>query len=186
MRSALHHRSSSDHARPAANRAPEETPGENGQGLIVEEVLPFIEWEHQGCLRANRPKEIGVKTFFRQECRGPCDGGELNPDLVAGAVGRILGIVPAGGFPEAYAGKNSLTWPSLVPRREQTFLSPAVPTAPPSGPCARPRSADARGGFVCGDIGCYAMGSLFPAAGVPHGQDPPCHGIGDGPGFRIR
>ena len=66
------------------------------QILVVEEVLPFLE-EQVKILAAEQMREIGMKTFF-----GKNDGtlpmtGELNPDLVAAAIGRILGIEPPDG-----------------------------------------------------------------------------------------
>ncbi len=86
--------------------------------LIVEEVLPFLE-EQVKILAAEQTREIGMKSFF-----GKNDGtlpmtGELNPDLVAAAIGRILGIEPMT-IPAAYGEKLRML-AGLIPRREQTF-----------------------------------------------------------------
>ena len=63
------------------------------QILVVEEVLPFLE-EQVKILAAEQMREIGIKTFFgKNEGTLPMTG-ELNPDLVAAAIGRILGIEP--------------------------------------------------------------------------------------------
>ena len=131
------------------------------QILIVEEVLPFLE-EQVKILAAEQMREIGMKTFF-----GKNDGtlpmtGELNPDLVAEAIGRILGIEPPE-VPAAY-GEKLRAFAGLAPRREQTFC-PGCPHRASYWAIREALQRDGRGGFVCGDIGCYAMASLFPAAG---------------------
>ena len=131
------------------------------QILIVEEVLPFLE-EQVKVLAAEQVREIGIKSFF-----GKNDGtlpmtGELNPDLVAAAIGRILGI-EIKTIPAAY-GEKLRTFAGLVPRREQTFC-PGCPHRASYWSIREALQRDGRGGFVCGDIGCYAMASIFPAAG---------------------
>ncbi|MBE0558232.1 MAG: indolepyruvate ferredoxin oxidoreductase, partial [Proteobacteria bacterium] len=145
--------------------------------LIVEEVLPFLE-EQVKVLATEQAREIGIKTFF-----GKNDGalpmvGELNPDLVARAVGRILEIEPPG-LPEAYRGKV-LAYASFVPRREQTFC-PGCPHRASFWSIREALQRDSRGGFVCGDIGCYAMASLFPAAGFHTSKT--LHAMGSGTGL---
>jgi indolepyruvate ferredoxin oxidoreductase, alpha subunit len=131
------------------------------QILIVEEVLPFLE-EQVKILAAEQAREIGMKTFF-----GKNDGmlpmtGELNPDLVAEAIGKILKIEP----PEVPAdyGEKLREFAGLAPRREQTFC-PGCPHRASYWAIREALRRDGRGGFVCGDIGCYAMACIFPAAG---------------------
>jgi len=145
--------------------------------LIVEEVLPFIE-EQVKVLAAEQAREIGIKTFY-----GKNDGtlpmvGELNPDLVARAVGRILEIEPPT-LPAAYREKLR-TFASLAPRREQTFC-PGCPHRASFWSIREALQRDSRGGFVCGDIGCYAMASLFPAAGFHTSKT--LHAMGSGTGL---
>ena len=145
--------------------------------LIVEEVLPFIE-DQVKILAADWAREIGIKTFY-----GKYDGilpmvGELNPDLVATAVGRILGIEPPllpAEYRERLRGLEG-----ILPRREQTFC-PGCPHRASFWLIREALQRDHRGGFVCGDIGCYAMASLFPAAGF--GTSKTLHAMGSGTGL---
>lgn len=129
--------------------------------LIVEEVLPFLE-DQVKILAAEKAGEIGIKTFY-----GKNDGalpmvGELNPDIVAAAIGRILAIDPPA-VPAPYREKlRELA--ALVPKRELTFC-PGCPHRASFWGIREALQRDNRGGFVCGDIGCYAMASLFPATG---------------------
>jgi len=144
--------------------------------LIIEEVLPFLE-EQVKVLAAEQMREIGTKRFF-----GKNDGtlpmtGELNPDLVAAALGRILGVTPRV-VTDDYRGKLGV-YAELVPRREQTFC-PGCPHRASFWSIREALQRDGRGGFVCGDIGCYAMASLFPAAGFYTSKT--LHSMGSGIG----
>ena len=145
--------------------------------LIVEEVLPFLE-DQVKIVVAEQAREIGIKTFY-----GKNDGtlpmvGELNPDLVAAAVGRILGIDPPA-IPAEYREKlRALT--AIVPKREQTFC-PGCPHRASFWGIREALQRDHRDGFVCGDIGCYAMASLFPAAGFHTAKT--LHSMGSGTGI---
>ncbi|MHB8769908.1 MAG: thiamine pyrophosphate-dependent enzyme [Syntrophales bacterium] len=148
-----------------------------GRVLIVEEVLPFLE-EQVKVLAAELAREIGVKQI-----QGKNDGalpmvGELNPDLVAAAVGAILGIAPPA-LPAAYCDKLR-QYAGLAPRREQTFC-PGCPHRASYWGIREALRRDGRGGFVCGDIGCYAMASLFPAAGFHTAKT--LHAMGSGTGL---
>jgi indolepyruvate ferredoxin oxidoreductase alpha subunit len=147
-----------------------------GQVLIVEEVLPFLE-EQVKILAAEQAGEIGIKRFY-----GKNDGtlpmvGELNPDLVAAAVGRILSIEPPA-LPADF-GEKLRALATLTPKREQTFC-PGCPHRASFWVIREALQRDSRGGFVCGDIGCYAMASLFPAAGF--GVAKTLHAMGSGAG----
>ena len=144
--------------------------------LIVEEVLPVLE-EQVKVLAADQVREIGIKTFY-----GKNDGtipmvGELNPDLVASAIGGILGIPPYA-LPESYREKLRML-EGLAPKREQTFC-PGCPHRASFWSIREALRRDHRGGFVCGDIGCYAMASLFPAAGFHVSKT--LHAMGSGTG----
>ena len=144
--------------------------------LIVEEVLPFLE-DQVKILAAEQVREIGIKTFF-----GKNDGalpmvGELNPDLVAAAVGRILGIDPPA-IPAEYAEKLRERT-EFLPKRDQTFC-PGCPHRASYWGIRDALQRDGRGGFVCGDIGCYAMAVLFQAAGFHTAKT--LHAMGSGAG----
>jgi indolepyruvate ferredoxin oxidoreductase, alpha subunit len=145
--------------------------------LIVEEVLPFLE-EQVKVLAAEQVHEIGIKTFY-----GKNDGalpmvGELNPDLVAAAIGSILGVEPPS-LPVSYRGKLRKL-DGLAPKREQTFC-PGCPHRASFWSIREALQRDHRGGFVCGDIGCYAMASLFPDAGFHVAKT--LHAMGSGTGL---
>lgn len=144
--------------------------------LIVEEVLPFLE-DQVKILAAEQAHEIGVKTFY-----GKNDGtlpmvGELNCDLVADAVATILGVDPPA-IPAKYQEKVQKIMESL-PRRDQTFC-PGCPHRASYWDIREALQRDNRGGFVCGDIGCYAMGVLFQAAGFHTAKT--LHAMGSGIG----
>jgi len=145
--------------------------------LIVEEVLPFLE-EHVKILAAEQAGEIGIKVFHGKNDQSLPMAGELNPDLVAAAVGGILGVTPPS-LPAPYA-KMLRDLAGVVPRREQTFC-PGCPHRASYWGLREALQRDGRGGFVCGDIGCYAMGSLFPAAGFHTAKT--LHAMGSGTGL---
>jgi indolepyruvate ferredoxin oxidoreductase alpha subunit len=145
--------------------------------LIVEEVLPFLE-EQVKILAAEQAREIGVKTFYGKNDGALPMAGELNPDLVMAAVGRILGIAPPV-LSSAYREKLR-AFAGLAPRREQTFC-PGCPHRASFWSIREALQRDGRGGFVCGDIGCYAMASLFPAAGFYTAKT--LHAMGSGTGL---
>jgi indolepyruvate ferredoxin oxidoreductase alpha subunit len=147
------------------------------QVLIVEEVLPFLE-DQVKILAAEQAGEIGIKTFY-----GKNDGtlpmvGELNPDLVAAAVGGILGIGPPT-VPAKYTEKLE-RFAAGLPKREQTFC-PGCPHRASFWAMREALQRDGRGGFVCGDIGCYAMATLFQAAGFHTAKT--LHAMGSGTGI---
>ena len=145
--------------------------------LIVEEVIPFLE-EQVKILAAEHANDVGIKEWYGKNDGTLPMAGELNPDLLVAAIGRILGIDP----PEvsaAYRDKlRALT--AAVPKREQTFC-PGCPHRASFWSIREALQRDHRGGFVCGDIGCYAMASLFPAAGFHTSKT--LHSMGSGTGI---
>jgi indolepyruvate ferredoxin oxidoreductase alpha subunit len=144
--------------------------------LIVEEVLPFLE-DQVKILAAEQAREIGIKTFYGKNDGALPTVGELNPDLVTAAVGRILGIGPPA-IPAEYAEKvRELT--EFLPKRDQTFC-PGCPHRASYWSIREALQRDGRGGFVCGDIGCYAMAVLFQAAGFHTAKT--LHAMGSGVG----
>ncbi len=144
--------------------------------LFVEEVLPFLE-EQVKILAAELGSAIDGKTFYGKNDGTLPMAGELNPDLVIQAVGGILGIEPTT-LPAVYAEKlRDLV--ALAPRREQTFC-PGCPHRASYWSIREALQRDGRGGFVCGDIGCYAMACIFPAAGFHTAKT--LHSMGSGAG----
>ncbi len=125
--------------------------------LIVEEVIPFLE-ESVKILAAELAGEIGVKTFY-----GKNDGtipmtGELNPDLVAMGLSKILGVPYAPMDPEYEKDAQRVAW-FMAPGRELTFC-PGCPHRASFWSIHKALQIDNRKGFVCGDIGCYSLGVL--------------------------
>jgi indolepyruvate ferredoxin oxidoreductase alpha subunit len=126
--------------------------------LIVEEVLPFLE-EGVKVIAAESAKEVGIKTFY-----GKNDGtvpmtGELSPDLVAAALGRILSIPYAAADP-AYEKMAQAAALARAPQRGLAFC-PGCPHRASYWSIRNALKRDDRRGFVCGDIGCYTL-DIFP------------------------
>ena len=125
--------------------------------LIVEEVIPFLE-ENVKILAAELAPQIGPKTFF-----GKNDGcipsvGEMNPDLVIGALSNILEIGRVT-RPEIYTQRANELATSGAPVREMTFCA-GCPHRASFWSIHQVLQMDARKGFVCGDIGCYSLAML--------------------------
>lgn len=145
--------------------------------MIVEEVLPFLE-ENVKVLTAGMLEEVGKKIFY-----GKIDGtlpsvGELNPDLVAAALAKIM-KVKYKSLPESYAREIQKVAP-LIPERELTFC-PGCPHRASFWSINNALQLDGRDGFVCGDIGCYAMAALSPAIGFNTVRT--LHSMGSGTGL---
>ena len=145
--------------------------------LIVEEVLPFLE-ENVKVLAAGMLKQMGSKIFY-----GKIDGslpsvGELNPDIVAAALGKIM-KVKRKSLPADYTRKLQKA-AALVPVREQTFCA-GCPHRASFWNIHNAIALDGRKGFVCGDIGCYSMAALSPATG--YHTMPTLHSMGSGTGL---
>ncbi len=124
--------------------------------LVVEEVIRFLENEVK-VLAAELAPRIGIKTFF-----GKKDGllptvGELNPDLVAGALARIfkMDYEPVAATYAAQAAEMA----AKAPGRDLTFC-PGCPHRASFWTIHNVLEMDNRQGFVCGDIGCYSLAML--------------------------
>jgi indolepyruvate ferredoxin oxidoreductase alpha subunit len=126
--------------------------------MIIEEVLPFLE-EHVKVLVAEQAEEIGIKTFYGKNDGSIPMAGELSPDIVASALSKILGINYVA-MPREYEKKFSMPTFPEVPNRDRTFC-PGCPHRASYWSINNALKRDNREGFVCGDIGCYAMGR-FP------------------------
>ncbi|MBI5604602.1 MAG: indolepyruvate ferredoxin oxidoreductase [Deltaproteobacteria bacterium] len=124
--------------------------------LIVEEVIPFLE-DSVKILAAEQAAEIGIKTFY-----GKNDGtipmvGELNPDLVAAGLSKIMGA-PYASMDGEYAKEAQEAAGALAPERDLTFC-PGCPHRASFWSIHKALQLDNRKGFVCGDIGCYSLGA---------------------------
>jgi indolepyruvate ferredoxin oxidoreductase alpha subunit len=145
--------------------------------MIVEEVLPFLE-ENIKVAATGMLREIGIKTFYGKMDKTLPSVGELNPDLVAAALGRIM-KVKCKSLPAGYNREIQKVAP-LIPPREQTFC-PGCPHRASFWNINTALKLDGREGIVCGDIGCYAMAALFPAIGFNTVST--LHSMGSGAGL---
>jgi len=125
--------------------------------LFVEEVTQFLE-EHVKVLATDLAREIGIKTFYGKDDGTIPAYGELNPDIVADALAKIMKVsyIP---MLQEYESKAQLATLSLSPNREQTFC-PGCPHRASFWVIHNALKRDNRDGFVCGDNGCYSMGIL--------------------------
>ena len=145
--------------------------------MIVEEVLPFLE-ENIKVAATGMLKETGIKTFYGKMDKTLPSVGELNPDLVASALGKIM-KVKCKSLPAGYTQEIQKITP-LIPPREQTFC-PGCPHRASFWNINTALKLDGREGIVCGDIGCYAMAALFPAIGFNTVST--LHSMGSGTGL---
>ncbi len=145
--------------------------------LIVEEVMPFLE-ENVKVLAAGMISRMSGRTFYGKIDETLPAAGELNPDIVADALGKILKVkrksLPAGYIRELQKAA------ALIPAREQTFCA-GCPHRASFWNIHNAIALDGRQGFVCGDIGCYSMAALSPATG--YHTMPTLHSMGSGTGL---
>jgi indolepyruvate ferredoxin oxidoreductase alpha subunit len=142
----------------------------------VEEVLPFLE-DNVKILAAEMAGRIGVKTFH-----GRGDGtlpsvNELNPDLVAAGLAKILSIEYQAMTP-AYAELAEAAGATAAPPRDLAFCA-GCPHRASFWTIHNALEMDGREGFLCGDIGCYSLG-LLPTG---FGTMKTLHAMGSGTGL---
>jgi len=125
--------------------------------LFVEEVAPTLE-DHVKTIAAETAAEIGVKTFYGKKSGHLPAVGELNPDLVINALTALLSI-PYAPLTTEFAGKLKELADNYAPPRGMTFC-PGCPHRASYWSIHNALELDGRRGFVCGDIGCYVMGTL--------------------------
>ena len=123
--------------------------------LVVEEVIPFLE-ENLKIAAAEMAGRIGAKQFFGKREGAIPSVGELNPDLVLSALASILEL-PYEPRPAAYGQLAQKLAPKAAQPRELAFC-PGCPHRASYWSLMEALSLDDRDGFICGDIGCYAMG----------------------------
>ena len=125
--------------------------------LVVEEVIPFLE-ENVKILAAELAPQIGNKKFFGKKDGSIPSVGEINPDLVIGALCNILDIAKET-RPEIYTRRADELAASGAPVREMTFCA-GCPHRASFWSVHQVLQMDGRNGFVCGDIGCYSLAML--------------------------
>lgn len=145
--------------------------------MVVEEVLPFME-ENVKVAAMGMLKDIGVKTFYGKMDKTLPSVGELNPEIITAALGRIM-KVKTRSRPANYEREIKQV-AVKIPPREQTFC-PGCPHRASFWNINTALKLDGREGIVCGDIGCYAMASLWPAIGFDTVRT--LHSMGSGTGL---
>ncbi len=129
--------------------------------MVVEEIIPFLE-ENLKVWVAERHDTLGGKTFY-----GKANGylppvGEMTPDFVITALERAMDLKGSSNqcAESEYVQASQKIFDELIlPDRAQTFC-PGCPHRASYWSIRRALEKDGRQGFVCGDIGCYFMGSL--------------------------
>lgn len=145
--------------------------------MVVEEVLPFLE-ENIKVTAMGMIKDIGIKTFYGKMDKTLPSAGELNPEIVVAALSKIMKVKPRS-LPADYLREVQKAAPKIVPRA-QTFC-PGCPHRASFWNINTALKLDGREGIVCGDIGCYAMASLWPEIGFHTVRT--LHSMGSGTGL---
>ncbi|MBN1364372.1 MAG: indolepyruvate ferredoxin oxidoreductase subunit alpha [Syntrophaceae bacterium] len=145
--------------------------------MVVEEVLPFME-ENVKVAAVGMLKDIGIKTFYGKMDKTLPSAGELNPEIVVVALSKIMKVKPKS-LPASYLREVQKVASKIAPR-EQTFC-PGCPHRASFWNINTALKLDGREGIVCGDIGCYAMASLWPAIGFHTVRT--LHSMGSGTGL---
>ena len=125
--------------------------------LFVEEVYPTLE-ENVKILAADMVVETGIKTFYGKYSGHLPSVGELNPDKVILALAKIFGLAYEAVDPSFRQALNALAV-DMAPNRGMTFC-PGCPHRASYWSINNALALDGRKGFVCGDIGCYVMGTM--------------------------
>jgi indolepyruvate ferredoxin oxidoreductase alpha subunit len=127
------------------------------QVLVVEEVYPTLE-ENVKILAADMAAETGIKTFYGKVSGHLPSVGELNPDKVVAALARIFNL-PGDTDDPAFREQLAALAGTMAPARGMTFC-PGCPHRASYWSINNALALDGRQGFVCGDIGCYVMGTM--------------------------
>ena len=125
--------------------------------LFVEEVAPTLE-DHVKMIAAESFPEIGTKVFYGKNSGHLPSVGELNPDLVLAALSRLCDT-PYESVPAAFARDVKALADRYAPSRGMTFC-PGCPHRASFWSIHNALQLDGHNGFVCGDIGCYVMGTM--------------------------
>lgn len=125
--------------------------------LFVEEVLPFLE-QNVLALAATLSSRIGIKTFHGKHDRSVPMVDEMNADIVLNALSGIL-KVNYRPVADAYSKRADEIAKRGAPPRALTFC-PGCPHRASFWSIHNALQLDQRGGFVCGDIGCYSLGAI--------------------------
>ncbi len=126
--------------------------------FVVEEVLPIMENDIKS-FAMDLAEKIGIKKFH-----GKADGSlptvnELNADLVVTALAKILGISHEKSVPASYTQLAKQIAAENVPLRGMSYC-PGCPHRATFWLVNHALKMDNKQGFVCNDVGCYAIDLL--------------------------
>jgi indolepyruvate ferredoxin oxidoreductase, alpha subunit len=144
--------------------------------LIVEDLHPFLE-ENVKVLAAEFAGEIGAREFHGKRDGSLPMTGEMNADLVMETLVRLLALETGKPFP-GYSEEVSRALADQIPPRMMTFC-PGCPHRASYWSVHTALAMDDREGFVCGDIGCYALGTMQAGFNVVK----TIHAMGSGSGL---
>ena len=142
----------------------------------VEEVLPFLE-DNVKILAAEMAGRIGVKTFHGRGDNTLPTVNELNPDIVAAGLSKILSLEYTA-IPPEYGKIVESAGAAAAPTRDLAFCA-GCPHRSSLWTLHNVLEMDRRGGFLCGDIGCYSLG-VMPTG---YGTLKTVHAMGSGTGL---
>jgi indolepyruvate ferredoxin oxidoreductase, alpha subunit len=125
--------------------------------FFVEEVAPTLE-DHVKVIAAESFAEIGGKVFYGKQSGHLPSVGELTPDLVLAALSRLFDVSDDP-VPATFARDVKALAARYAPPRGMTFC-PGCPHRASYWSINNALKLDGRDGFVCGDIGCYVMGTM--------------------------
>ncbi len=123
--------------------------------LVVEEIDDFLEGNLKE-LVGDTFSELGPLTFYGKRSGHLPSIGELDPDLVMGAVSSVLGREKVTVDPD-YAKKVQELTGGQVQARMLGFCA-GCPHRATLWSVKNALKLDGRGGFATGDIGCYTLG----------------------------
>lgn len=145
------------------------------QVVVVEDGSPFLEsGVKEFC--AERSDQLPALKFFGKADASLPQVGELSPDIIMSVLSRLLDV-PIETRPDDYDRGIQEVARQQVPDRDLAFCA-GCPHRATYWAIKEALALDGRNGFVCGDIGCYGMGS-GPAG---FSQMDTMHAMGSGAG----
>lgn len=142
--------------------------------LAAEEVDPFLEVLLKKVL--SEVGYSGVQVYGRESGHIP-GYGEISPEAIMSALGQLLEI-PARSGPDRYLKMLETSIDPLLIARNLAWC-PGCPHRASFYAIERALKADARQGYLTGDIGCYTL-DVFPGG---KGQMNLLHAMGSGAGL---
>jgi indolepyruvate ferredoxin oxidoreductase alpha subunit len=147
--------------------------------LFVEETDPVLEDNIKALYGQNcAERKLGTKTFFGKASGHIPDVGELNPEIVISALKKLTDASYEARPADYVQRIHEATANNYIPDRAQAYC-PGCPHRAIFWGVKKALALDGRGGFVLGDIGCYAM-AVGPSG---FNQIRTVHAMGSGAGL---